>query len=49
MDKVYTEKEINALIKSRISFDDYVTIRRDLYDFGYLDRLENGTAYKRLK
>lgn len=49
MDKVYTEKEINTLIKSRISFDDYVTIRRDLYDFGYLDRLENGTAYKRLK
>lgn len=47
--KIYTEKEINALIKSRISFDDYVTIRRDLYDFGYLDRLENGMAYKRVK
>lgn len=44
--KTYTEKEINDIIKSNICFDDYATIRRELYDYKLLDRDINGTNYK---
>lgn len=44
--KTYIEKEINEIIKNNISFDDYATIRRELYDYHLLDRDINGTNYK---
>lgn len=47
--QVYSESQVNELIKSMIIFEDYVTLRRDLYDYGYLNRLENGTKYERVK
>lgn len=46
---LYKESQVNEVIKSMITFEDYVTIRRDLYDYGYLSRLENGAEYKRVK
>lgn len=43
----YTESEVNVLLKSWITFEDYVTLRRDLIDFGYLKRQDNGAVYIR--
>ncbi len=45
-DRAYTEKEINELILSQISFGDYCTVRRDLIDFGFMSRKENCTEYR---
>lgn len=42
-DKEYSEKEINRII-GRI-YDDYVTIRRYLIEYGYLDRCYDGSKY----
>jgi hypothetical protein len=39
----YTEKECNEAIKA--FFDDYVTIRRYLIEYGFLDRKPDGSAY----
>lgn len=44
--KVYTEKQINEIIKDNILFDDYATIRRELFDYNLLNRDINGTNYK---
>ena len=45
----YTEKEINAVLLERMHpiFKDYATIRRELYDNGYLDREADGSRYWR--
>ncbi|RKN86434.1 DUF2087 domain-containing protein [Paenibacillus ginsengarvi] len=42
-DRTYTEKEVNETIKS--VYHDYVTIRRYLVDYGYMDRKEDGSEY----
>ena len=42
-DRIYTEKEINAVIKER--HDDYAGLRRDLVDMGYLRRDKSGSKY----
>lgn len=42
-DRKYTESEVNGII--RPVFDDFVTIRRDLIEMGYLDRSRNGSEY----
>lgn len=41
----YTEKEINALIQNQLAFDDFATIRRELYNNRFLDREPNGSRY----
>ena len=41
--KSYTEFEVNEILKP--VYDDYVILRRYLVDYGYLDRLDNGTSY----
>lgn len=43
-DVSYTEKEVNELLKS-VYEDDFVSLRRDLIDFGYLRRERGGTKY----
>ncbi len=40
---LYTEREVNTIIQRL--FDDFVTLRRDLIDFGYLRRERAGTTY----
>ena len=45
-DKVYTEREVNAVIRQWIEFADYVLIRRDLVDYGYLTRKSDGSEYR---
>jgi hypothetical protein len=39
----YTEKEVNAVLKER--FADYVTLRRYLIEYGFMDRLPDGSRY----
>lgn len=43
--KKYTEKEINAVLKP--IFHDYVTLRRYLIEYGFMERAQDGTTYWR--
>lgn len=43
-DKLYSEKEVNEVIKS-VHKEDFVTLRRELIDFGWLRRAKDGTQY----
>ena len=45
--RVYTEQEVNALIRAWIAFADYVLVRRDLVDTGCLIRTPDGREYRR--
>lgn len=42
-----TEKEVNALLKARNSFEDHALLRRALVDGGFVARTPDGTAYRR--
>ncbi|WP_134703224.1 DUF2087 domain-containing protein [Ammoniphilus sp. YIM 78166] len=42
-ERVYTEKEINQVLKG--VYEDYVTIRRYLIEYGFLDRKSDGSQY----
>jgi hypothetical protein len=39
----YTEKEVNELLAD--AFDDYVTLRRNLIEYGFMDRYPDGSCY----
>lgn len=43
-DKVYTEKEVNELLKD--FYFDFATIRRYLIDYKFLDRSKDGMEYR---
>lgn len=45
-DRVYTEKEFNALLNGLHTFGDPASLRRELYDCFLIDRDPAGTAYK---
>ena len=42
-DRLYTEQEINEILRHR--YDDFVGLRRDLVDMGYLRRDRRGSKY----
>ena len=44
-DKKYTEKEVNEVLKAWHTFDDPATLRRELYDYKFLDREKDGSVY----
>ena len=44
-DVEYSEHEVNAIISSWHTFDDYFSLRRGLVDGGYLKRLPDGSKY----
>ncbi|MGN1338659.1 MAG: DUF2087 domain-containing protein [Oscillospiraceae bacterium] len=46
-DRKYTEKEVNQMILQNISFSDYATIRREMFDNKLICRLSDGSAYWR--
>lgn len=46
---IYTEKEVNDIIKTWILFEDYVILRRELVDYHYLGRTNDGRSYWRIK
>ncbi len=41
--RIYTEKQVNEILEA--IYADYVTLRRDLYDAGILDRKPDGSQY----
>jgi len=43
LNRKYTEKEVNAILKS--IYPDYVTIRRYLIEYGFMDRMIDGSLY----
>jgi hypothetical protein len=45
----YTEKEINTIINENHLFNDCATIRRELFDMGYINRTRDGIKYWRIK
>ncbi|WP_347437003.1 DUF2087 domain-containing protein [Fodinisporobacter ferrooxydans] len=42
-EQTYNEKEINQILKH--VYDDYVTLRRYLIEYGFLDRKSDGNQY----
>lgn len=45
-DRVYTEKEVNALLNEWHTFSDSATLRRELYNHRILDRSADGSSYR---
>ncbi len=44
-EKKYTEKEVNQIIKDSISFTDVELIRRELFQYKFINRLKDGSQY----
>ena len=44
-EKDYTEMEINNILLDWHTFADPATLRRELYDYGFLDRSRDGKVY----
>ena len=45
-EKDYTEQEINSMLLDWHTFADPATLRRELYDYGFLDRSRDGKVYR---
>ena len=45
VDKKYTEKEVNEIIKSKIAFSDIELVRREMFQFRMIGRLRDGSQY----
>lgn len=45
--KKYTEKEVNETIKANIAFGDIELVRREMFQYGLINRLRDGSAYWR--
>lgn len=43
--RIYTEQEVNDLLRTRHTFNDPATLRRELYDYRFLDRSSDGRTY----
>ncbi len=43
--RVYSEKEVNAIIEAWHTYGDWAALRRALCDQGYLSRKNNGSEY----
>ncbi|MBC8015337.1 MAG: DUF2087 domain-containing protein [Sporomusaceae bacterium] len=41
--KTYKEKEVNAILKP--FYDDYILLRRHLIEYGFMDRVQDGSSY----
>lgn len=44
--KNYTEREVNEVLLSWHTFADPATLRRELYDYRFLDRSQDGKTYR---
>lgn len=44
--KQYTEKEVNVLLNQWHTFGDPATLRRELYDYRFLNRTPDGSSYR---
>ena len=43
--RTYTEKEVNDLLNEWHTFGDPATLRRELYDYRFIDRDSSGRTY----
>ncbi|MBN2557680.1 MAG: DUF2087 domain-containing protein [Clostridia bacterium] len=43
--RIYSEKEVNAILNLRHTFNDSCMLRRELFERGYLGRTRNGAEY----
>lgn len=43
--KVYSETEVNILLKQHHTFLDWALLRRELFERGYLNRAKDGAEY----
>ena len=41
----YSEKEVNTIIRENITFTDQEWIRRELFQYKFMGRLKDGSAY----
>ncbi len=48
-DRIYTEREVNAVCEAWHTFGDYFLLRRELVDHGLLNRERDGSRYWRTK
>ena len=48
-DTDFTEREINDILLDWHTFADPATLRRELYDYGFLDRSRDGKVYRLAK
>lgn len=46
-EKNYSEQEVNQLLARCHTFSDPATLRRELYDFHFLDRTPDGRIYQK--
>ncbi len=46
---IYSEREVNDILKRFHTFEDWAMLRRELFERGYLNRTSNGTQYWRTK
>lgn len=44
-ERKYTEKEVNEIIRASISFSDVELVRRELFQYKFLNRLRDGSEY----
>ena len=44
-EKMYTEKEINDVINERCCFQDAALLRREMYDYKFINRTSDGKTY----
>lgn len=45
--KEYSEKEVGVLLNSWHTFSDPATLRREMFDYGFLDRSRDGRVYRK--
>ncbi len=48
LDQIYTEREVNDILKAHHTFEDWALLRRELYELGWMTRELNGTDYRRI-
>lgn len=48
LDRTYTEKEVNSILRQYHTFKDWAMLRRELFVLGWMDRQLNGTDYQRV-
>lgn len=46
---VYTESQVNGILKTWHTFGDWALLRRALVDEGYMQRKTDGSEYRRLR
>lgn len=49
IERIYSEKEVNTIIKKWHTFGDYFILRRGLIEEGFMTRTRDGSEYRRIE